>query len=409
MITKTKGSPLPSKTYNSTAQTRLQHKTMTSLRNLPVQADRAPKKLQPSFNSKTFHMVKPSIENLISGNSFRTTSKGPKMNETSGFTKPNISSLKKADRQCMNYPPKTSNNIYSKYGNRQVDSYLKHVTSNKPNKNSNQVFKELCSTRTEANTLKTALSNDFFMLKKHIETEKRQIVDFLDTVINIAEGLKKNVVKTYDSEFNETFKFYTSQINRLGEQRAVLDDQISSFNDIALSTNDFLNLMVDLKLLNQLCKFPFESQDLRDKARDQVITLLQEVASPVPVKKTISAIDDYNEHVMELRNRFNISQTSTIPKKNTNSHVHRDLGQFFDANKTQSDDRELSLTIVKDILSKNDQVLNKLAEFSLDELNDETESQIVDDELKNSLSSVQLKCSEELCDNDDSKILLINN
>lgn len=329
------------------------------------------------------------------------------MFETFSSIKSNAGSSKKKGKYFKNSPPKTSNNIYAKFSNKPAETYLQQRMQQKESKQGEENFKNLCNARIQANTLRTSLNNDFFLLKKRIDTEKRQVVDFLDSIMKIAEGLKQNVLNNYDSEFSQTFEYYTQQINTLGEQRTALDQHISSYDKLSLSNEGFIEVIDRLKLQNQLCQFPFENQELRNKAQDQIITLLQEVAAPVPVKKTLSPIDDYNEYIQELKNKANISQASTVPKK---AHKHnRDFSLPLDTDNNAESEKELNLTVVKNILSRNDEVLNKIAEFSLDELKDETESQIIEEELHNSLSSVQLKCSEDLTEQDDSKILLITN
>lgn len=410
MIPRRQTSPLASKitAMSSNGKTRIP-KTITSINGLYQRQDRVPKRSQNSLSGKTFHTVKPSLENLVCGTSARNLTRGSRLFETGSSLKSLMGSSKKESAKGKNVPPKTSNNIYAKFGNKQADNYMQHASNQKNSKKSTEVFKDLCNARIRANTLKTALNNELFMLRKRIDTEKRQVVEFLDSIKKIADALKRNLLDNYDSEFGKTFEFYSQQINALGDQKAVLDDQISRFNDLTLTHEDFADVMDQMRLPNQLCQFPFENQELRGKAKDQVVVLLQEVAAPVPVMKTISAIDDYNEYVSSLRDKFNISQTSTIPKKNSYGQSQRDKFIHYDANKTQGNDKGLNLTLVKDILSKNDQVLNKLAEFSLDELHDETESQDINDGLRSSLSSVQLKCSEHLNDLDDSKILLISN
>jgi hypothetical protein len=258
------------------------------------------------------------------------------------------------------------------------------------------------------------------MLKKQIEFEKEDINAFLDDIVNVVQNLKKNFNENYENEFKDTFKFFKKKIECTNQVKSSIDYKITNFAQLKLKNEDMSKIVEEVQLSNKLCRFPFENKITRDKHKEELIRLIQDISLPTPIRKTVSAIDDYNELINSIKLNFDTSQTSTLVKK---KGVVRKLN--MDKGGIQQDDgqNELNLKTVKSILNKNDEELSKIGEFNIFDSKDEIESKLIESKsdmglvieearinneisildmagrssrLKKSVSSISLKCSEML-------------
>ena len=277
------------------------------------------------------------------------------------------------------------------------------------------MFKILCNLRIKTNTLETVLNNECFMLKKQIEFEKEDINTFLDDIVNVAQNLKRNFNENYENQFKDTFKFLKKQIGCINQIKSSIDYKIANFAQLKLKNDDLNRVVEEVYLNNKLCRFPFENKGARDKHKEELIRLIQDISLPTPIRKTVSPIDEYNELINEIKLNFDTSQTSTlVKKKGVSKKMNMDI---------ESEENELNLKTVKSILNKNDEELNKLGQFNIFDSKDEIESRLVESKsdvcemiedarinneisildmagrssrLKKSVSSISLKCSEML-------------
>lgn len=381
---------------------------MPSINNVYTKTERVHKKSRVTFHTNSFHGPKPSVDRKVRGSLNQHNPKEPAKTKKESYVPVYLGSGKKEGSKLKHISSNTTNNIYFKLGSKPVEPRSKNVINHKNIKASKELFNDMCSARVQANTLRTVLGNDLFMLKKQVETEKQQTINFLDDIIRIADNLKKNILKNHGKEFIPTFDYYAEQINALSEQRSVLDDCIGSFNNSHVSSEEFVELLDLLKLPNKICQFPTQNQTLKEKTHDQVISCLQRLSAPTRVKKTLSSIDEYNEYINKLRDKFNVSQTDTVPKKIHNSQLIADSNSLFDVNTTHNNAKELNLTIVKEILNKNNQALRHIVDFTLDQLEDETESQFFDEEYKRLGDSAEIERLDRPSMDNDLILELIN-
>ena len=347
-----------------------------SLNNLYDRAEQSHKKGQMSFGGNGLAGHKPSIDRLNRCSIGQNSAKKSTSIQSRRLAKLVTHSAKKVFNRPRKNCTKPPNNIYVQYGT-QINSPVKQEYDKKGNDELNDMFNNLCAARVQVNTLKTTLNNELFIVKQNVEAEKRQTVELLDGVIKTAERLKRDVLKNYEKKFAHTVGCFTKRVNVIAEHRALLDDYITSFKRIKVSNEEFTKLLEQVKMSNEICDYPSTNASCRQESYNSIAKLLQEASVPRLVKRPLPAVDAYNEYLTEISNRFNVSQTSTIPKKGTQMNLSYEMGNLFDANKTQCDARKLDINAVNDVFLRNNEVLNRIAHFSLNDLVDETESQVL--------------------------------
>ena len=96
MLPKCQASPITAKNTAISSRSRTKHlKAISSINNIYKQQDPLPKKSQASLNNKKFHILKPSLENLVCNSAMRKKVRNSKIFENSGSFKSIVGSFKK--------------------------------------------------------------------------------------------------------------------------------------------------------------------------------------------------------------------------------------------------------------------------------------------------------------------------
>ena len=304
------------------------------------------KETRMSFGFKQRRQMKNSLENIMATRSKKNNAwlsrKGSRNKKKTYSSRASLKSL----CSFKDNESKDPDNIYKKFNDKRgfdqedlLVSGFERQNSLKQNRmyhnrsqSSLEILQKICDLRVKSNSIKTNLNNEYFLLKKQMESEKKNVINTLNSIINSAMQIKHNFNTVFETEYKATNQFYRTQMKILSKNVTYLERKISNYEKKNSVGVDFGEMVDSLKLKNKFCRFPTVMTQLRENKLQEVYTLIQELAMPVPIKKTISSIDEYNEYLTALKDDLNRSQTSTLPKSSKKNSVHKNLAAFFTQN-----------------------------------------------------------------------------